>query len=311
MQRSVRGFAQMILAAAVAVGYGRAQEETSEKHVAQIIAESRVKHPAGAEESVLCQQAKAERPPYSHYHFREVNPATLEKDLPALMQKSDEVVLVGAILRVVSALSPSDADAVTYQDVRVLRTWKGSHKVGDRLTFAFPNASIRCGPNPEDVSGTVTGPGPENRWLLTWTYGFDGPYILFLRQDNTQLVEGLRLSGGDGMQGLFVVNHSDIRDEHSDLFACFRASIDHIACTDDNWVHRYPGFPECLDPHIDDGNIARCNAVLNASQKAVAIGFDHDPLREKYEGMPISSFLKEVQSAADLSGKAVPSADTK
>jgi hypothetical protein len=301
MKALIRDFVQAILIAAVAAGCGVAQYGSSEKHVAEITAESKVKHPEGDSESVLCQQARAEQPPYSHYHFREVNPATLEKDLTALFQKSDEVVLVGVILRAVSTLSPSDRDAVIYHDARVLRSWKGSHKVGDVLTFAFPNASIRCGPEPNAVTGTVTAPGPPTQWLLSWVYGHQGPYILFLRRDDAGLVDGLRLTGGDGMQGLFLVDPAHNLDEHSELFDCFRAGLDRNTCIEYNYARRYPGFPGCIDPHVDAADISSCNALVNASQKPIVIGFNPDPLREKYEGTPVSKFLRDVQSAANSS----------
>jgi hypothetical protein len=305
MQATVRDFARVVLIATITAGCGVAQDGASEKHVAEIIAESKAKHPEGESESVLCREARAERPPYSHYHFRELNQGTLEKDLPSLFQKSDEVVLVGVILREVAALSPSDQDAVMYQDARVLRSWKGSHQLGDVLTFAIPNASIRCGMEKNEISGTVTAPGPPTQWSLSWNYGLQGPYLLFLRRDNTGLADGLLPAGGEGMQGVFIVDPTrDLTDIHSELFDCFRASLDRAMCTENNYAKRYPGFPGCTDAHIDAADISSCNALLSKSQKPIAIGLIRDPLREKYDGMPVSRFLRDVQSAADSASNA-------
>ncbi|MFZ0478956.1 MAG: hypothetical protein WAL71_07380 [Terriglobales bacterium] len=299
METIRRSLIQTILIVAVAVGCVLAQS-VPEKHVKDIQAEQ----PQDViYASPLCQQAKAARLPAPQYYgrLREVNPATLEKDLPTLMQKSDEVVLAGRPNGGAMAVSPSGEDAIWYRDVRVLHTWKGSHKVGDILTFAFPTGTVRCGPGEHDIARTLTGRGDK---LFAGSYMQEGPSVLFLRHGDTGLIGGLRLTGGDGTQGMFVVKPSkptDAFDEHNALNACFRAGY---ACNDP----RYDS-PECRDPHIEDEMIAKCNAALNVSQKAVTIGYGRDLLLDKYDGMPISKFLKKVQAVADSLGYAGQAGD--
>ncbi len=188
MHRPVGAFAQIILVATVAIGYGLAQDADSEMHVTQIVAEDQASHPEGPSASIFCQEAHAAHLKYPYLHLYQVNPRALEKNLAELMQKSDEVVLGAFPIRSKFALSPSDDDAVTYSDVRVLRTWKGSYKPGDVLTFASPSGYVKCGPELNDQAGTFTGrddmTGPSHK------YGEDGPEVLFLRRENSRLIDG-------------------------------------------------------------------------------------------------------------------------
>jgi hypothetical protein len=120
--------------------------------------------------------------------------------------------------------------------------------------------------------------GQVNSGAVTMTGGFDwetiryaGPYVLFLRHsrgDETQLMPGLRLTGGDGMQGLFVVHSAYDKN-----------------CTG-----------------VMPDSVANCNAILDTSQETVAVRYRRDPLKKKYGGMPVPIFLKEVQSVADSLG---------
>jgi hypothetical protein len=142
MENVLQGFARVIAAVVVlTAGYVQAQEAATEKHVKDIQAEQTHDMVVA---TALCQQIRAS----GHGELQEpvVDPATLETDLSALMRKSDEVVLVGPFRNQMSALSPSGAQAVSYYDVRVLRSWKGSHKVGDLLTFVLPFGAVNCKP---------------------------------------------------------------------------------------------------------------------------------------------------------------------
>ncbi len=96
------------------------------------------------------------------------------------------------------------------------------------------------------------------------------------------------------MQGMFVVRPLPGEEHHFPLEACYLASIDRETC-----VKVHNGYPSCRDPQIDESNIAKCNAALNASGKPVSMQLKNDPLRPKYEGMPLSGFLKEMQSLAN------------
>ena len=114
-----------------------AQLSTQEKHVKEIAAEQT---PKAIEASPFCQEALASKQAF--FHQSKIDPATLEPDLPELMSRSDEVVLAGNWIHNVSAISPSGHDAITYFDVLVLRSWKGSHQAGDVLTFGLPNGHV-------------------------------------------------------------------------------------------------------------------------------------------------------------------------
>ncbi len=135
MQRAECAFAQVSLIV-VALGCGLVQASAREKHVQDVKAEQT---PDMIAASALCRQLL--QPGHHHDADTEpnVDPATLEADLSSLMLKSDEVVLVGRYGNPVdtyaSVLSPSGKQAISYLDVRVLRTWKGSHKVGNLLNF--------------------------------------------------------------------------------------------------------------------------------------------------------------------------------
>ena len=304
MKTIARGLVQTILIVGGIVNCGVAQE-SPEKHVRDIRAEQTQDVILM---SALCKKSKAAHLPKPQFyaHLRDVNPTTLEKDLPALMQKSDEVVLVGRVNGETMAISPSGEDAIMYLDGKVLRTWKGSHRVGDLITVGFPDGSVKCGPDKYDTPSTLT--GRDDRLFAAGTYMDEGPLVLFVRHDVTGLVDGFRLTGGDGTQGMFVVKparHSEIINERSKLNACFRASV---SCDGPGVRDRYP---ECRDPHIEGGMIAKCNAAANVSQKAVTIGYGRDLLIEKCDGMPISKFLKKVQAVADSLGYTGPAESAK
>ena len=258
----------IILVAVISSGRGLAQKAAAEMHVQDI----RDTQPQEMiEASALCRKVRA-NDEWTH-HKREVNPATLQTDLSALLQKSDEVVLVGSFIDQTLVLSPSGEDAITFHDVKVLRTWKGTHKPGDLLTFAIPEGAVNCGLEPgHDIPaiGVVTSTGaPDWEGIRS-----RGPYVLFLRQSQgseSQLIPGLRLAGGDGLQGLFAL-HS--RYEPRSAFE-----------------------EDCRG--IFPGSVARCDAKVDASDETVKLVYRRDPLKKKYEGMPVPSFLKEVKSVAD------------
>lgn len=279
-----------------------AQDALAEKHVTDILAEYKAKYPNGPGDSLLCKRALGQHPPYSRSRLREVNPDTLEKDLAALMKASDEVVLVGVDLRNATVLSPSGEDALTYTDWKVLRVWKGSYKVGDLLTLGVWQGIITCDSDTKDFTATQVGPVPVSMFhTRNPSYAPDGPFVLFLQRDKTGEIETLRLAGGGGVQGMFDLRPPDISDTHSASSACYTASYDHLACQ--AFYKRAHGraTPEwCRDPAVDLRNIAACNGILNnLNEPVVAFGLNQDPVREKYNGVTVALFLKEMQAAAD------------
>ncbi len=121
MKTIARSLVQTILIVGVVASCGVAQEAPPEKHVKDIKAEQTQDMILM---SPLCKKSEAAHLPKPQFyaHLRDVNPTTLEKDLPALMQKSDEVVLVGRGNGETEAISPSGEDAILYIDGKVLRT---------------------------------------------------------------------------------------------------------------------------------------------------------------------------------------------
>ena len=123
------------------------------------------------------------------------------------------------------------------------------------------------------MRGERTGPvvGVSTRtggWTAFEGINSDGPYVLFLRHsrgDETHIMPELRLTGGSGLQGLFVLT-SPLR----------------VGCT-------------AISRKYGKG----CNDQLTASLAPVKIQYRRDPLKKKYDGMPASVFLREVQSLAD------------
>ncbi|MFZ3265257.1 MAG: hypothetical protein WA172_14730 [Terriglobales bacterium] len=264
MRRAERAFVSLIV---VALGCGLVQASASEKHVKDVKA---AQTPDMIAASALCRQLLQA----GHHHDADteptVDPATLEADLSSLMLKSDEVLLVGRYGNPVdtyaSVLSPSGDQAISYLDVRVLRTWKGLHKVSDLLTFAMPFGGVSC---EAKRTGPVVGVSTRTGgWKDFEGINSDGPYVLFLRRsrgDETQIMPELRLTGGSGLQGLFVLT-SPLR----------------VDCT-----------------AIPRKYTKRCYDQLIASLAPVKIQYRRDPLKKKYGGMPASVFLREVQSLAD------------
>jgi hypothetical protein len=182
------------------------------------------------------------------------------------------VILAGVFRDNVPAVSPSGKQAMSDYDVTVFPIWKGSHKVGDLLTFALPGGAARCGMVSPEYGPDHSAAAPPN---LDWRDSAGGPYVLLRhesRGDETQVTPGLRRAGGDTTQGLFALpatyDYRDKygRDRHTDCSAVF------------------------------SGGGANCIAALDQSQETVKIRYHLDPLKTKYEGMPVPDFRKEVQS---------------
>ncbi len=273
MKIAERSLAYVVLSFVLAIGQGRAQEPASEKHVADIRAEQ----PASAiSASPLCDRVRT-TDPYFVIHDLVIDPATLEPDLTSLMQKSDEVLLVGTYRDRVSVLARSRDEPISYFDARVLRSWKGSHKAGDLVTFSIAGGTVTCWSEPGNPRPSM----PVTARLKTgvpkgeiWSIKGTGPTLLFLRHsqgDEVPPLSGLRLTGGNGVQGLFSL-HSTYEwfcDGNETRIGMYRESI------------------------------ARCNAMLYTTSETVKLPYHDDPLQVKYEGMPVPKFLQEVQAVSD------------
>jgi hypothetical protein len=290
MKTMMRDVLRVILIPAVAACCGFGQEAAPEKHVWEIKTEQPREVILA---SPLCQRVRA-KPNSAGTHERRVDAATLETDLSSLMAKSDEVVLASEHDDTL-AISPSGEDAVRYADVVIFRIWKGSHKVGDTLTIGVPGGAISCYSEPyeRDQDFAISSSSQVRPYFYTDmvppgklynpgnTAFFFGPTVLFLRHsrgNETQLVEGLRLTGGDGTQGMYGVSFSPTSKEYR-------------SC--DGRAVAAPGKQR---------DFSHCNEILGATQLPIIFGSNFDPLYKKYDGMPFSSFIEKVQSVADLLG---------
>jgi hypothetical protein len=207
------------------------------------------------------------------------NPKTFVPDLHTLMEKSDEVILVGVISHD-SVLSPSGRSVATYDQARVIHSWKGPHHAGDVLVFGMPYGIIDCTPTPSPTPSM-----PKTRFELGGSLPATGPYlyVLFLRQangDETRVVQGLFSAAGEGTQGMFMIPVPELREGYSGDY-CIGSDM------------RVNGKP--------------CYAAIENNQSPVKVLPDTydppdpnapDPLFKKYNGMPASDFLKEVQAVA-------------
>ena len=223
-------------------------------------------------DSAPCQRAR-EAPNHTISQHPQVDPKTLMPDLNSLMAKSDDVVL--AIVRDYDELvSPSGENPVMYYEVRVIRSWKGSHRAGDILTYGWPGGRIRCDPEINSAVWVMPGgdtSGPNIGRLV------DQAIVLFLRQSKdqeAQLIEGLRPAAGEGTRGFYPIH---ILDPTGMREICID-SIDEKL-----WENK---------------NVQPCDSYLETNRSPIVVPYPHDPLYNNDNGLPAADFLRAVQSAA-------------
>ena len=303
-----------IMAAAIAAGFGLAQQTTREKHAKDIEAEHTQDVMAASQ---VCEQSGEDKPYV--YKIHPVDQKTLAQDMAGLMEMSDEVLLARQTPDSSVALSPAGDDVFEYFDMQVLHTWKGSLKAGNIVTvvlpvglriwhpgapayvnepeigFRFrPQSTLRC------PWQTINGKPLhiDMRGVRDWQGGGHDPYVLFLRkstqEDEVQIAPGFRLAGGDGLQGMYALSNSETEGIH-------------------NCDFQTPAFFS-----TDSGNGPACIASLEANQKPVFTGYrpasgglTGDPILKRYGVISVSSFLKEVQATADSLGYATQANATK
>lgn len=284
MRTALVGMIRIGLMFVAAMGYGWAQQPRAAAKRASDIRAEQTRQAIAA--SPLCQKAIA-NPTADGTHIYKVPPGMLIPTLKALMAESDEVILSSYPADFASAIAPSGHDAIEYVDVKVLQSWKGSHKPGETVTFEIPTATVECSLSPhtgEPLFTTMTGPGV---WL--GLQGF-GPMVFFLRHSQgseTQMTPGLRLTGA-GVQGVFETNFPIPPESHG------RFPPEESGCRDNISAGKYPENP------------AECLAYLRGSDVPIRIPYREDPLLKEYDGMAISDFLNKVQEAADSLGYEPP-----
>jgi hypothetical protein len=141
MKTLMRKLAGATMVVAAALGTGRPQSAAQEIRLRDIKAQQ---PQVAISASAPCQRAR-ESSRHSIYEFAAIDPKALVQDLNTLTEKSDEVILAGA-LDGASVISPNGNSTATYEDVRVIRSWKGSHHGGDTLTFGIPFGEVSCEP---------------------------------------------------------------------------------------------------------------------------------------------------------------------
>jgi len=233
------------------------------------LSDIRAQHPAESiYASYPCQRAR-EVPQGNMEHFP-VYPKTFVPDLKSLLERSDEVILAAQIDGF-TAISPDGKSTATYQEVRVIHSWKGPHPAGSILTVGEPGGLVECSPNRgESLFSAV----PKGKFLngLAKEYAVQ---VLFLRHaqgEETQLVQGLLPAGGRGLQGRF-----DIYVPHNPSAADRR----------------------CWGVLEGTGSIQDCYSYLRSLTSPVMILYGFDPLAAKYYGKPASGFIEEIEAEAD------------
>lgn len=284
MKTIMRNLTSTLLVAAAALETGRTQSASRELSLTDIRAQSPQETIFA---SALCQRAledTGEGPgPFTHTQKGwiiqpyNVGPKTFVQDLNTLMEMSDEVILAGLSGGAV-VLSPSGQSVTTYDEVKVIRGWKGPHHTGDVLVFGMPFGSLPCETSSPgiftrrfDVDPVDYGIPPS--FGLPETDSF--AYLLFLRQskgNETTLIQGLRPTAGEGLQGIFLIPV-------------------HVPVPPGVFVDDY-----CLG--LSGINLKHCDAIIQSSQSPVVVPYARDPLAKKYSGKPVSQFLQEVQSVA-------------
>src|SRR6266567_1110319 len=269
MKTIMRNLTGAMLVAVAALGTGRPQSASRELSLSDI----RAQWPQETIfASALCQRALEDPGEGWIIQPYNVDPKTLVQDLNTLMEKSDEVILAGVFDGAV-VLSPSGESVTTYNEVRVIRSWKGPHHAGDALIFGVPVGSLPCEPS---------SPG-----IFTRRFDVRGPYIersnvyvLFLRQskgNETKLVQGLFPAAGEGVQGIFQIP--------------VHVPVPPVVFAEDYCVG------------LAGVHVQHCDAITQTSQSPVVVPYARDPLAKRYGGMAASDFLREVQSVA--AGQAV------
>lgn len=256
-------FAGTILLTLAALGTGRSQNATAELHLKDIRAQQPQEKLAA---STLCKQA-FESPLHGIIQRTSVDPNTLVQDLGALMERSDEVVLTGTPYRSSSVFSPSGESVTTYQNVQVIRSWKGSHNVGDTLTFGVPAGVVHCGMTDSRQSVYVS----TMNGTAEWNIAYQGSYLLFLRHPQgkeTELVQTLLPTAGGGLQGMFPIS----------------------------FLNGAPEMNKCAS--LRSEALRWCDSFIETSQYPVIVPYLHDPLGKKYNGMPVADFLNVVRNLA-------------
>ncbi len=276
--------------AAVCAGVGVAQQAASEKSAAQIKVEQT---PQSIAATPLCQWAVKEvakgepmvvwpdgKPVVNQRQHSRPDSDLL--DLKSLFEASDEVIfaVTGPFAETVA---PSGTSAITYNDVQVLRSWKGEHKAGDFLTYTIPVGTANC---------------PATRvWSLAGYEWGGGSFlsVLFLRDSKdaeAQTTPGLRLTGGNGLQGAILLPY------RTPMSATPWACKSFIAFNP--WNKDYMGH-----------EIQKCNDFIDKSTDPIGFQSPKDPLAARYYKMPISDPSRdEVAGGQCCDGQRRSSEDT-
>lgn len=272
MKTIMRSLTGAALVAAAALGMGRPQGAAAQEIRLSDIRAQQPQETIYA--SAPCQRARETARGHIDQRYA-IDPRTFVQDLNTLMEKSDEVILAGT-LDTAAVISPSGKSTATYDEVRVIRSWKGPHHAGDVLTFGRPGGYVECKPFGSFDSFFEVMPGGNK---------LDAPlqgsfvYVLFLRHaqgDEAQLVQGLLPAAGEGVQGIF-------------------------------WVHVPPQHTPAATWRGTARTFCReaCNTATpywKPAKVPVMVPYALDPLAKRYRGMPFSDFLREVPSVAGGQG---------
>jgi hypothetical protein len=141
MKTIMRSLTGATLVAVAALGMGRPLGAAQEIRLSDI----RAQQPQETiYASAPCQRARETSRGHILQRYA-IDPRTFVQGLNTLMEKSDEVILAGT-LDTAAVISLSGKSTATYDEVRVIRSWKGPHHAGDVLTFGRPGGYVECKP---------------------------------------------------------------------------------------------------------------------------------------------------------------------
>jgi hypothetical protein len=136
---------------------------------------------------------------------RNANPSDLAQDLPSLVSRSDEVVLVH-LLTSYGGLSADGSNVQSHYDVLVIQSWKGTHLAGDVLAVFVPAGGLLF----------PDGARAETRVNSFLPLRSGGRYLMFLHgsSSNAATAPSLWLVG-DGVQGAFLLHEQKVHPAYA------------------------------------------------------------------------------------------------
>jgi hypothetical protein len=245
----------------------RGQQVTAELHVNDIRASQPDKFISASQP---CQSATHAGIKKLYLNSYIVEQESYLQTMSELYSISDEVILA-EFKSSVNAIAPDSRNVIKYIDSYVISSWKGTHAAGSIITITIPDGSVNCDNSVKVNTNTpfamTSARGGE------WQGEGSGPYLLFLKQSSSQesqILPGYRLAGGDGLQGLF-----GLESRSKAVWSCHQFTLEPSTTLADNCVNDY-----------------------KQSDLIIRVPNNFDPLKKIYAGHPVLQLLKDVEAAS-------------